>query len=43
MAENCIVTDYNIPYLARPTIKGNINHERSCQSLSFTREDTDMA
>ena len=26
----------------RTAIKGNINHERSCQSLSYTRGDTDM-
>ena len=34
------VTDYDIPYMERPTINGIINHTRSCQSHSFTRADT---
>ena len=36
------VTDYDISYMERPAIKGNINQTKSCQSLSFTRADTDM-
>ena len=36
------VTDYDIPYMERPTKKGNINRKSSCQSLFCTRVDTDM-
>ena len=37
------VTNYDIPYLEKLAIKGIPNHERSCQSLSFTRGDTDIS
>ena len=33
------VTDYDIPYMERPAIKGKTILKRSCQSLSFTRAD----
>ena len=29
------LTDYDIPYMERPAIKGNLNHKRSCQSRPF--------